>query len=55
MFLLLLFVLLIQFFAHWIFEPLTSLLEYFVELKLFPIIALAGLIVLFSGRNIEHK
>ncbi len=55
MFLLLFFVLLIQFFTYWIFEPLSSFLEYFLEIRFFPIIALLGLILLFSGKNIEHK
>jgi len=54
MFLLLFFVLLIQFFTYWIFEPLTFFLEYVLELRLFPIIALLGLILLFSGKNIEQ-
>ena len=38
MFLLLFFVLLIQIFAYWIFEPLASFLEYVLEIRLFPII-----------------
>ena len=54
MFLLLFIVLLIQFFTNWIFEPLASFLEYVFEIRLFPIIALVGLIFLFSGKNIEH-
>jgi len=54
MFLLLFFVLLIQFFTYWIFEPLASFLEYVLELRLFPIIALLGLIFLFSAKNIEQ-
>ena len=53
MFLLLFFVLLIQFFTYWIFEPLTSFLEYVLEIRLFPIIALIGLIFLFTAKNIE--
>ena len=53
MFLLLFFILLIQFFTYWIFEPLTSFLEYFLEIRLFPIIALIGLIFLFTAKNIE--
>ncbi len=52
MFILLFFVLLIQFFTYWIFEPLASLLEYVLEIRLFPIIALIGLISLLSGKNI---
>ena len=53
MFLLLFFVLFIQFFTYWIFEPLASFLEYVLAIRLFPIIALVGLIFLFSAKNIE--
>jgi len=55
MFLLLFFVLLIQFLSYWILEPLTSFLEYVLEIKSFPIIALVGLIFLFSAKNIEQN
>ena len=55
MFLLLFFVLLIQFFTYWIFEPLTSFLEYVLEIRLFPIVALIGLVFLFSAKNIEQN
>jgi len=55
MFLLLFFVLLIQFFTYWIFEPLASFLEFVLEIRLFPIIALLALILLFSAKNIEHN
>jgi len=55
MFFLLFFVLLIQFFTYWIFEPLASFLEYVLEIRLFPIIALIGLIFLFSAKNIEKN
>ena len=55
MFLLLFFVLLIQFFTSWVFEPLASLLEYVLEIRLFPIIALIGLIFLLSANNIEQN
>ena len=55
MFLLLFFVLLIQFFTYWIFEPLASFLEYVLEIKLFPIVALIGLVFLFSAKNIEKN
>jgi len=55
MFLLLFFVLLIQFFTFWIFEPLASFLEYVFQIRLFPITALIGLIFLFSAKNIEQK
>ena len=53
MFLLLFFVLLIQFFTYWIFEPVASFLEYVLEIRLFPIIALIGLVFLFSAKNNE--
>ena len=55
MFLLLFFVLLIQFFTYWIFEPITSFLEYALELRFLPIIALIALILLFSAKNNEIK
>jgi len=55
MFLLLFFVLIIQFFTFWIFEPLVSFLEYVLEIRSFPIIALLGLIFLFSAKNIEQN
>ena len=55
MFLLLFFVLLIQFFTYWIFEPLASFLEYVFEIRLFPVLALIGLILLFSTRNIDKN
>ncbi len=51
MFLLLFFVLLIQFFTYWVFEPLASFLEYVLEIRLFPIIALIVLVFLFSAKN----
>ena len=53
MFLLLFFVLLIQFFTYWVFEPLASFLGYFLEIRLFPNIALIGLVFLFSAKTIE--
>ena len=53
MFFLLFFVLLIQFLTYWIFEPLASFLEYVLEIRLFPIIALIVLGSLFSGKTIE--
>ncbi|KGF90265.1 hypothetical protein EU92_1218 [Prochlorococcus marinus str. MIT 9107] len=55
MFLLLFFVLLIQFFTYWLFNPLASFLEYVLEIRLFPIIALVAFIFLFSARNIEQN
>ena len=55
MFLLLFFVLLIQFFTYWVFEPLASFLEYVLEIRLIPIIALIGLVFLFSVKNIEQN
>jgi len=55
MFLLLFFVLLIQFLTYWIFEPFASFLDYALEIRLFPIIALIALIFLFSANNIEQN
>ena len=55
MFFLLFFVLLIQFFTYWIFEPLASFLEYVLEIRLIPIIALLGLFFLFSAKNIKQN
>ena len=55
MFLLLFFVLLIQFFTYWIFEPFAFFLEYVLEIRLIPIIALIGLVFLFSAKTIEKN
>ena len=55
MFFLLFFVLLIQFFTYWIFKPLSNFLEYLLEIRSFPIIALIGFILLFSAKNIEKN
>ena len=55
MFLLLFFVFLIQFFTYWVFEPLVSFLEYVLEIRMFPIIALIGLVFLFSTKNVEQN
>ena len=55
MFLLLFFVLLIQFFTYWIFEPLASFFEYVLEIRFFPIVALIGLVFLFSAKDIERN
>ncbi len=55
MLLLLFFVLLIQFFTFWVFEPFASFLEYVLEIRLFPIIALIGLVFLFSAKTIEKN
>jgi len=55
MFLLLFFVLLIQVFTYWIFEPVASFLEYVLELRFFPIVALTGLILLFSTKTSEQN
>ena len=51
MFLLLFIVFLIQFFTYWVFEPLAFFLEYVLEIRMFPIIALIGLFFLFSAKN----
>ena len=55
MFLLLFFVLLIQFFIHWIFEPLAYFLEYVVEIRFFPVTFLIVLSFVFSAKNIEKN
>ena len=55
MFLLLFFVLLIQFFTYWIFEPLVSYLEYLLEIRLVPVIALIFLIYFFSAETTEQS
>ncbi len=55
MFLLLFFVLLVQFFTYWIFEPLATVLGYVLEIRFFLIVALIGLIFLFSAENIEQN
>ena len=55
MFLLLFLVLLSQFFTYWIFEPLASFLEYVLEIRFFPIVALIGLVFLFLAKNIEQN
>ena len=51
MFFLLFFVLLIQFLTYWIFEPIASFLEYVLEIRLLPIIALILLISFFSVKT----
>ena len=55
MFLLLFFVLLVQFFSYWIFGPLASILKFVLEIRLFPMISLIGLILLFSAKKIERN
>ena len=55
MFLLLFFILLIQSFSYWIFEPLAFFLEYILEIRLLPTVAFIGLIILFSGKNIDKN
>ncbi len=52
MLLLLFIVFLIQFLTYWIFDPLASFLEYFLAIRLFPVIALIVFVWLFSGKNI---
>ena len=55
MFLLLFFVLLIQFFTYWLFEPVAFFLEYVFEIRLLPIVALIILISLFSGKTVDKN
>ena len=52
MILLLFFVLIIQFFTYWIFEPLASFLAYLLEIRLFPIFGLL-LLILFQERTLK--
>ena len=53
MFLLLFFVLCIQFFNYWVFEPLTSFVQYVLEIRLLPFLASLVFLFLFSPKNIE--
>ena len=55
MFLLLFFVLLIQFLTYWIFEPLAIFLEHVLEIRLFSIIVLVGLFWFFSATKIKSN
>ena len=55
MVLLLFFVLLIQFFTYWIFEPLASFFEYLLEIRLLPIIALLSFFLLFAAKKYEDN
>ena len=55
MFFLFFIVLLIQFLTYWIFEPLASFLDNILEIRLFPVIALVGFILLFSAKNVEKN
>ena len=54
MFLLLFFVLIIQFITYWIFEPLTNFLEYVFEVRFLPVITLLSIILLFSTKKISN-
>jgi len=53
MFILLALILIVQFFTYWIFDPLATFIEYILEIRFFPIIALVSLILLFSTKNIK--
>ena len=55
MFLLLFFVLLIQFFTYWIFEPIVTFLEHVLEIRFLPIILLLGFVFLISAKNLEQN
>ena len=55
MFLLLFFVLLIQFLTYWIFEPLASFLEYFLEIRIFPTDTLPAIACLPEFSNIIYE
>ena len=45
---------LIQFFIFWIFEPIVSFLEFFLEIRILPIIFLFGFILLFSAKKFHY-
>ena len=51
MFLLLFFVLIIQVFTYWIFEPITSYLTHILEIIKLPVIGLVGFVWLFAAKN----
>ena len=51
MFILIFFILLIQFFSYWVFEPLTTFLTNLLEIKIFPIFILGAFIFLFNPKN----
>ena len=55
MFFLLFFVLLIQSFTYWIFEPLAYFLGHALEIRFLPIVALISLLLLFSAKTIEQN
>lgn len=55
MLLLLFFVLIIQSFSYWIFEPIAYFLRNLLEIRLLPTIALVSLIVIFSGKNFKKN
>jgi len=54
MFLLLFFVLLIQFFTYWIFEPITKILTHTVELRFLPFFLILLFIFFFSKEKIDQ-
>ena len=51
MFILIFFILLIQFFSYWIFEPSTTFLTNLIEIKGSPILLLLSFIFLFSVKT----
>ncbi len=51
MLLLLFVVFLIQFFTFWIFEPLTTFLTYFLEVRFLPVLVLLIFIYFFSSNS----
>ena len=53
MFLLIFFIFLIQSFSYWIFEPLTKVLTYLLELNFLPILLLLIFIFIFSTKKEE--
>ena len=55
MYILFFLILFVQFVVYWIFEPVTSFVEYALEIRLFPSIAIFILVLLFSAKNIDKN
>ncbi len=51
MFILIFFILLVQTFSFWLFEPFTAFLTHLIEIRILPFFILLILIFLFSTKN----
>ncbi len=51
MFFLFFFILIIQFLTYWIFEPITTFLEYVFDVRFLPLLALLAFVLLFSTKQ----